>query len=141
MGKDIRVVARLVYNNIPEILEQYEAGIKNVITKTLSDIAVISKESMWGTSKTGRIYARGDKYHQASAPGEAPAVDIGNLVNSIQIENQGLKGWVYTVVDYSVPLEYGSVRMAARPFFGPAAGKAFPAFETAIRLILEQGRA
>ena len=33
--------------------------------------------------KTGRIYKRGRKTHQASAPGEAPASDKGLLVNSI----------------------------------------------------------
>lgn len=78
--------------------------------------------------KTGRVYKRGGKPHIASAAGEAPASDTGRLVNSI---NTGAKsdGMVVEVtagkgvVDYAVHLEYGTEKMAARPFMKPSLEK------------------
>jgi hypothetical protein len=37
------------------------------------------------TSKSGRIYTRGGVKHRASAPGEPPASDTGNLVRSARV--------------------------------------------------------
>ena len=62
--------------------------------------------------------------HIASAPGEAPAIDYGKLINSIKAVKVGTMG-AATITDsnYAVPLEFGSAKrdMAARPFFTPAA--------------------
>src|SRR3990172_8567370 len=69
----------------------------------------------------GRIYRRGGKVHQASAPGETPAVDFGNLINSIDsslLDNNASQ--VTTNADYAPALEFGTARMAARPFMRPA---------------------
>jgi hypothetical protein len=44
-------------------------------------------------AKSGNIYPRGkDRFHQASARGEAPAVDSGNLINSIMPSVEKLRG-------------------------------------------------
>jgi hypothetical protein len=43
--------------------------------------------------KSGKIYPRGkDRFHQASAGGEAPAVDSGNLIGSIMPNVEKLRG-------------------------------------------------
>lgn len=56
-----------------------------------------------------------------SAPGEPPGVDTGNLKNSITAEPDGNDWIVYEGTDgYGAMLEYGTERMAARPYFGPA---------------------
>lgn len=81
--------------------------------------------------KTGKIYKRGNKSHQASAAGEAPASDTGRLLNSFQTGATS-KGMVVQVkagkgtVDYAVHLEYGTKDMAARPFMKPALKKSEP---------------
>jgi hypothetical protein len=75
--------------------------------------------------KTGRIYSKTNpkRVHQASAPGEAPATDLGALAGSILAEPvQGqLAANLVARMPYAVHLEYGTTRMAARPFMRPAA--------------------
>ena len=69
--------------------------------------------------KTGRVYTRRGKRHQASAPGEAPATDTGSLVGSLAIEPDpdGLGTKVVARSIYAAWLEFGTRRVAARPFF------------------------
>lgn len=56
-----------------------------------------------------------------SPKGQPPGVDTGALVNSIIVEPQGRDTWIlHDGVEYGVFLEYGTVKMAARPFFLPA---------------------
>lgn len=73
-------------------------------------------------SKSGHVYKRGNVTHQASAPGQAPATDTGNLVNSIgwNIDARTLVAEVFASAVYAVPLELGTRKMAARPFLDPA---------------------
>ena len=47
-------------------------------------------------------------------------VDTGNLRNSISCESDGLEGCIYTNVDYSVWVEYGTSKMKEQPFMHPA---------------------
>lgn len=59
-----------------------------------------------------------------SAPGEPPAVVTGTLKASIahrvEDEDGQTVGIVGTGVEYARPLEFGTSRMAARPFLYPA---------------------
>ena len=45
-------------------------------------------ELLHSGGRTGRTYKRGDKTHTASAPGEAPATDTGELARSIQVRHE-----------------------------------------------------
>jgi len=84
-------------------------------------------------------YVRSYKSHQASAPGEAPATDTGNLVNSIS--NRHVKLWegeVRVSADYSYVLEFGGVHMAPRPFMAPAVADEFPEFVGACNSAMRQ---
>ena len=69
--------------------------------------------------KTGRVYTRRGVRHQASAPGEAPATDTGSLFGSLAIEPDpdGLGTKVLARSIYAMWLEFGTRRVAARPFF------------------------
>lgn len=59
-----------------------------------------------------------------SAPGQPPGVDTGTLKNSILAKAEGKATWVVLVgAFYGVHLEYGTKRMAARPFVLPAVRK------------------
>lgn len=66
--------------------------------------------------------------HIASLPGEAPNADTGVLANNIEtllIRDTGsdLKVEVTSSAPYSEALEFGTKKMAARPFMAPAANK------------------
>jgi len=77
----------------------------------------------------GRIYTRGGnrnrhggggRPHQASAPGETPAVDYGALLNSIQSSLlNGESAQVGTNAEAAPSLELGTAFMEARPFMRP----------------------
>lgn len=70
--------------------------------------------------KTGRVYVkyRPHRVHQASAPGEAPASDSGNLVKLIQMrfDEKDLVGYVNSGAEYAAYLEFGTRTMEARPY-------------------------
>lgn len=74
---------------------------------------------------TGRLYKRRRRrgrgqFHRASAPGHPPASDMGRLRASItRLVERELLAWVGQVgtdVKYGAHLEFGTSRMAARPF-------------------------
>lgn len=88
---------------------------------TATQIASRAKVKIMDGPKTGKVYQIGKVTHQASAPGEAPATDTGNLVNSINTER--VKPMLHRVnvhAEYAAHLEYGTSRMAARPFLQPS---------------------
>lgn len=70
---------------------------------------------------TGRIYKKAQRTHQASAPGRPPAPDQGELRRSILARKVTLCHYrVETHNAYARHLEYGTVKMEARPFLRPA---------------------
>lgn len=86
---------KLVLNNLniySEIgIELFHASIllRETITK-----------SMWNTPKAGNRYPRpGGRYHIASAPGNPPSIDFGNLVKAI----------TYTVRERKMEAEIGAL--------------------------------
>lgn len=64
------------------------------------------------------------KGHVASSPGEAPNNDTGVLANNIETTQPAkLRVRVTSSAGYSAALEFGTSRMAARPFMRPARDK------------------
>lgn len=62
--------------------------------------------------------------HVPSAPGEAPNNDTGVLANNIEtLETGPLHVTVSSNAPYAAHLEFGTSRMAARPYMGPALQK------------------
>lgn len=120
-------------NRIPELKKQFPQVVEEIVDKTAFEVERLAKESMQGP-KHGRVYARGAKDHQASAPGEAPAMDTGTLANSITTEKHGPhEAWVGPHTEYAVSLEFGTRHMAARPYMKPAAQKAKVKFLEALK--------
>jgi HK97 gp10 family phage protein len=78
---------------------------------------------MLNSPRSGRIYQRRGVVHKSSGPGEPPAPDTGNLIRNIQtsVDPQTLSGNVNFGTQYSRHLEYGTIKMAPRPFARPAA--------------------
>jgi len=104
-------------NRFPEIAAKLPKEAAKITDKTALRIEGTAKASM-AEPKSGRIYGT----HQASAPGEPPAIDTSALANSIQRgAGKGATHVVYTNQEYALSLEFGSPRIAPRPFLGPAA--------------------
>jgi len=86
--------------------------------------------SMTG-QKSGRVYKIGkNRTHQASAPGQAPAVLTGALRSSITVGR--VNDYEYIV---SIAAPYGKILefVKNRPFAIPASDKAWAAFTSVVR--------
>lgn len=79
--------------------------------------------------KTGRTYTRGNVTHQASAPGQAPATDTGTLVSSITFRKvDTMTAEIESRLGYATFLEFGTMKMAARPSWTPEIEETRPDF-------------
>lgn len=102
--------------------------LKKALFASAKQVESEAKRSITSGQKTGRVYKRRSVTHRASAPGEAPASDTGRLVNSINsyLSTDGLYSFVIAgrgLVKYAAMLEFGTIKMAARPFMFPALEK------------------
>jgi hypothetical protein len=141
----MRVIARTQFDS--PILQPgvAEAALAKVVAKTAFDYERQVKEEM-RAPKSGRTYRRsaitrgakdtgararqivGYRLHRASAPGEAPAVDRGLLINSIQTQVDGLRARTIATAPEAALMEFGTSRVAARPVFGPTLERMSPGF-------------
>lgn len=104
-------------------------AIKICCEKVRSDIQYSMAHTVRNTEKS---YYTNNKTtaHHPSMPGNPPAPDTGNLRESIRYEIHGKSEKVYGVVgstqkdpDYAVYTEYGTTKMAPRPWLRPAMQK------------------
>lgn len=131
------LVTTVTFNHYGAIAKAAHALAGQVVKKIAFDIEGTVKTSMEGP-KHGKIYARNSRTHQASAPGEAPAIDLGALHNSIQTARESELTWdVYTNMEYAPVLEYGGRRTAPRPFMRPAAERHRQPFILAMQQIVK----
>ena len=118
----------VVFNHLPQIAAALKPACRAVIQETVLELEADIKVSM-AQAAGGRLYERGSGTHQASAPGQPPAVDYGVLIGSVQTEMvRDDLGLVAEGTEYAVHLEYGTERMAPRPHMAPAADRARPKF-------------
>jgi HK97 gp10 family phage protein len=114
--------------SVDAILDKLEQQSNDYYTKVINyAVNQVRNEAILGiqqTPRTGKRYKRGKKTHIASSAGNPPAIDTGRLLNSINyaIKNR-YTGEVYASTEYAAALEFGTVRMAARPFMQPALEK------------------
>lgn len=109
-------------SRIPQLKEQLTREVDRLVFRIAHQIRNEAIRLIQQGTKSGRIYVRGGIRHQASAPGEAPATDTGNLVRSIRVDHQPASGRASVVVgaEYGAELEFGTRKMAPRPFLRPA---------------------
>lgn len=93
--------------------------------------------------KTGRIYKRRSKTHQASAPGEAPAIDTGALVSSLYYTQDGPGQATFgSRLAYAFYLEFGvekgERKIAKRPAWVPVTERLRPKFTAKAEAILRK---
>lgn len=112
-------------NRIPELRTKVPRQVEKILRETATKIVDQAKMGM-REPKSGRYYvvSRTGKLHRASAPGESPAIDTGNLVNSFEIKKINDALFKINVnADYASHLEFGTTKMAPRPFLIPAVEK------------------
>lgn len=105
---------------------ELEKTIKLCCQKVRSDIQDSMAKTPRDTTKT--YYTNNKtKGHNPSLPGNPPAPDTGNLRNSIRYEVYGSGTEVYGIIGttqknppYGTYLEYGTSKMAPRPWLRPA---------------------
>lgn len=118
------VVVTVTSNRFPEIARKLPVEAGKIVQKTLFAGQTWVRISM-AEQKSGRAYGA----HTASAPGETPAMDTGALANSIQTEmDSQTSGTIFTNMEYAAYLEFGTRKMAARPFMAPMAEAIRPEF-------------
>ncbi len=118
-----------VQRALREYGQKAETEIAKAVLATAFQVDGDIKKAIQSGGKSGRVYRRGNRTHQASAPGEPPATDSGTLVSSIAFKQVNpLTAEVESRLDYASYLEFGTQRMGARPAWVPAIEKAQPDF-------------
>lgn len=120
-----KTVVRIMNNRFPAIIRALPNAAHDIVEETVFAIESHIKEGM-AAAKSGAWYDD----HQASAPGEMPAIDTSALVNSIQTEVSGGSGVVATNMEYAAHQEFGAPagNLLPRPFMTPAAETERPIF-------------
>ncbi|MEO1959592.1 MAG: HK97-gp10 family putative phage morphogenesis protein [Paracoccus sp. (in: a-proteobacteria)] len=113
----VQIKWKIVQNDFPKIAAALLPAARAIVAKTALDL-------------------------EAHAKSRAP-VDTGTLKNSIQATQVGGNGvsgsvrWRVVVgADYGMYVEWGTVHMAAQPFFQPAIQAVTPQFLRAIRSLI-----
>lgn len=122
--------------NEKEIMDAVRAGANRGVVMATELILAEGNRLISSPPKTGRIYRRRGVVHQASAPGEPPATDTGRLVQSGRTEHNPteISGTVNWSTLYAAFLEFGTSKMAPRPYARPAlANKREEVIETVLR--------
>lgn len=95
-----------------------------------------AKKGIAAGGKSGRTYQRRSVTHRASAPGQYPATDTGRLLSSVDMilpSPTNMEGTVGTDVKYGPMLEFGTSKMAARPWLMPSFVKGKEAAEAQLK--------
>ncbi|GBD17574.1 hypothetical protein HRbin27_00056 [bacterium HR27] len=104
----IKVKVNLLDNKVPKVAEQLRPRAGQLVRKAAADIT-------------------------ASAKNRAP-VDTGNLRNSITWQRAGeLTAIVNVGAEYGIYVEYGTRKMRAQPYLGPAVDEVLPELRAALR--------
>ena len=106
------------------VISQYTVDSKQLVGRAGNLVRNTAVQSIQQGAKSGVVYEKYNprRTHRASAAGQPPATDTGFLVNNIalKIDSDGLGASVESRADYSAFLEFGTSKMAARPFMQPA---------------------
>jgi hypothetical protein len=107
-----------------------KAAVRGVRAATIEGLRIVQVDILSSDPpRTGRLYKRGKKkLHQASAPGEAPAPDTGQLRNMTKAEflSDPVSGYalgkVVNNLAKAADLEIGTDKIAPRPWISRLLG-------------------
>lgn len=113
--------------------------IPKIMSKTnhLLDMVAVSAAAQIQENAQSRMRGGGP-----ARPGAYPAVDTGLLRGTLGHKRIGdMKAIAYSPMEYAPHLEFGTVKMAARPFLRPSTDAIRPSFKKAIASAIKQGLA
>ena len=122
-----------VLSQLENLDKQLEPDFQEIVKGGAQLIRGEAIKSIQTGAKSGVVYQMYNprREHRASAPGQAPASDTGNLVSKIIVKQKTRNITnVESNADYSAFLEYGTSKMEPRPFM-------LPAFEKSKKPILD----
>lgn len=107
--------------NVARLEKEFGAAAMEVA----DDVRDAIPAEMRSSRPRGRTYKRGGRVHQASAPGQPPAIDKGQLVNSFRSRKTGkTSAEIYSTDEpKAAGLEYGTSTTAPRPVAEPTLEK------------------
>lgn len=112
---------RLDKRRLEQIIRESPDAIDDAVGTMALDGQRMVQQSF--NASRGRRYKRGTVIHIASLPGYPPNVDTGKLMNAIAVRKPGESQRIIHTGDteYAAWLEFGTSKMAARPFMRPMA--------------------
>ena len=120
-----------------------EANVKRVINSIANNIRNIAVTSILQNSRSGGQTTRYDPKRtiNVSKAGDPPASDSGYLASQIVVKIDGNKlgADIISNADYSEALEYGTIKMGARPFMQPAAEESRKKYEQQLTKAIKSG--
>lgn len=140
MPDGIRIELDLDTRVLDALVQAAPGRVEQALDAIVADIETTAKVS-FAEPKTGRIYRRGvTARHQASAPGQAPAIDYTFLATKAwYVQRKSGQRTFGFAAEYAAHLEFGTTRMAPRPYFLPAIVKGARGLIGAARAIAENG--
>ena len=116
--------------NLDQVVKKIDDMAAQRMAETCLHVQNKTKEKLSG-NRTGRTYRvpGTNRTYTASAPGEPPAQMHGQLRNSIQFRVKGgrtVSGEVGSGLKKAPMLEFGTRKMAARPFLRPTFQEELP---------------
>ena len=112
-----------VLSQLENLDKQLEPDFQEIVKGGAQLIRGEAIKSIQTGAKSGIMYQKYNprREHRASAPGQSPASDTGNLVSKIIVrqKSQDVTS-VESNANYSAFLEYGTSKMQPRPFMLPA---------------------
>ena len=112
-----------VMSQLGRLNKELEQPFQEVVKGGGQLIRAEAVKSIQSGAKSGIVYEKYNprRSHRASAPGQAPASDTGNLVSKIRVKQKNPNTTIVeSGADYSAFLEYGTSKMQPRPFLFPA---------------------
>jgi HK97 gp10 family phage protein len=112
-----------VLSQLEKLEKDMEVPFQEIVKGGGQQIRNEAIKSIQAGGKSGIVYQKYNprREHRASAPGQAPASDTGNLVSKIIVKQKSRNRVnVESNANYSAYLEYGTSKMQPRPFMLPA---------------------
>ena len=122
---------------LADLVGDAEAVMTETITRVVMDTRANAVQGIQRGPANGAVRRDGSR---ASAPGQFPMSDTGRLANSVEFNLPAagrLMGEVGTNVIYGRYLEFGTSRMAARPWLLPSFERAKVGVEARLKKAIE----
>jgi len=115
----------ITYNRLDELSNRMHAAVREIVHTTAKHVGQDVVFEI-GSDKTGITYG----LHRASSPGEPPADFTGDLLDDMKVRMVGptMAEVSFPRAYYALFLEYGTAKMAARPFLHPSMEAERPRF-------------